>query len=186
MSISTTDQTVNQCAAAISQLSLSIFQLVEALLHGIGSQLDEDRDVLSFQICVLITSLLDVHSAQQRKYQSLSWIEKNKHELFSSPEVLDTISKIETLLLQQTDLSSNQECLEKLVEIKVFYHRNDPIHSEGELLSLEKRVVVSEQLQTVSLQRVRETSNNSTNKLASPPLIFTQQRESKRNKNRRS
>lgn len=70
MSISTTDQAVNPSATAISQLSLSIFQLIEALLHRIQGQVDEDKDVLSFQICVLLTSLLDVHAAQQRKIKA--------------------------------------------------------------------------------------------------------------------
>jgi hypothetical protein len=184
MSISTTDQTVNQCAAAISQLSLSIFQLVEALLHRIQNEVDEDRDVLSFQICVLLTSLLDVHAAQQRKHQSLSWIEKAKHELFSSSEMRGMISHIETLL-QQTDLPSKKECVERLDEIKYFYHRDNPIHDESELFSLDKRVAVSEQIPTVSLQHVEENTSKPTYTPASPPLMFTQ-RESKRIKNRRS
>lgn len=183
MSISTTDQAVNPSATAISQLSLSIFQLIEALLHRIQGQVDEDKDVLSFQICVLLTSLLDVHAAQQRKNQSLTWIEKNKNELFSSSEVNERIAKIHTLL-HQSDLPSNQECMDRLDELKIFYQQK-PIHGEAELLHLEKRAAVSEQLPPVSLQHMEETSSKpTTNKPVSPPLVFTQ-RESKRNKNRR-
>ncbi|MBA2941587.1 hypothetical protein HZF08_25195 [Paenibacillus sp. CGMCC 1.16610] len=183
MSISTTDQTVNKCAAAISQLSLSVFQLIEAILHRIESQVDEDKTVLSFQICVLLTSLLDVHTAHQRKNKSHSWIEKNDRQLFSSPEVREKIAELYTLL-QQTDLVSNSECMERLDEFKDYY-QSDPIQPEAERTEIETHAVVSEQFQIESIQHVEVITSSQTQMSASPPPLMFTQRERKTSSKRR-
>ncbi|BFT71745.1 hypothetical protein [Paenibacillus sp. P36] len=183
MSISTTDQTINQCAAAISQLSLSVFQLIEAILYRIESQVDEDKSVLSFQICVLLTSLLDVHTAHQRKNQSLSWIEKNKRQLFSSPEVREKIADLYTLL-QQTDLVTSPECMERLDEFKIYYPCN-PIQPEAERTEIETQATVSEQSPIENIQHMEIITSSQTQMSASPPPLMFTQRERKTSSKKR-
>ncbi|NOU98939.1 hypothetical protein [Paenibacillus planticolens] len=183
MSISTTEQAVNKCAAAVPQLSLSVFHLIEALLYRMKGEADEIRNDLSFQICALFTSLLDLHAAVQRKHQNLSHIEKNEIEPIPSSDIHETVLRM-IALLQQSDLLSKKECIERLVHLKDYYLSNpnmsNTIPDENERFDyVEPDNVAEEQSGVLSPLPVEESDRRQANKSASPPLMFTR-RERKR------
>ncbi|NQX64559.1 hypothetical protein HQN90_00320 [Paenibacillus alba] len=176
MTISTIEQAMQSQAASISQITLSLFRLIEGLLLRYSQASDTEKHGISQDTYVMLSSSIDAHYFHQRKCQRLSSTITNRL-LVPSWGYVDEISELIImlrLLILEKGIRSQIDCLRHLDELLKFYL------VENSLQKIEPPIeIVSKPVEEAAMQspKTRNTAKRLANKRAAPPLLLVEAHE---------
>ncbi|MEC0232521.1 hypothetical protein [Paenibacillus alba] len=177
MTISTIEQAMHSQAASISQITLSVFRLIEGLLLRYSQASDTEKYGISQDIYIMISSSIDAHYYHQRKCQRLSSTVTNRL-LVPSWGYVDEISELIImlrLLILEKGIRSQIDCLRHLDELLKFYFVENSLQrmeTSTEIVSkaVEETAIQSQKSRSMAKRRLA-------NKHAAPPLLFIEANE---------